>query len=250
MDHQECSFTKIYWTKDYSLFHFIAGNRDLIESKIKKLVHDAQNGLDLFKFCPILVNKNMAIIDGQHRFLACKQMKLNVYYVVVPDCTFAEIARLNNNQNRWKMTDFLNCYRDAGENSKDYNILAEFLKLWPVSFSTAIFVLMTGSIMPTRNRDVLEAFRNGDFKALRYENASELMVYAEQYAQFTSESYSREFLLCLQKLLASDQFSNVEMIEKLHKHDLKIIRQQNSKKYLFHMEELFNYKNSIRRRLY
>lgn len=250
MEHQECTFNKIYWTTDYSRFHYIAGNRDLIESKVKKLIHDVQSGLDLMQYCPILVNKHMHIIDGQHRFKACTQMKWRVYYVIVPDITFAQIARVNNNKNRWKMTDFLNCYRDAGDNKKEYNTLYDFIQQYPVIISTAISLLMTGSVMPTGHRDISEAFRNGDFKATHHAEAYDLMLYAEPYAKFTTEAYSREFLACLQKLLASDQFSTVEMLDKLQKHDLKITRQQNSKKYLAHMEELFNYKNSIRRRLY
>lgn len=64
------SNTRIYYTSDYAMFHFLKGNRDLNEPKINKIVKSVTAGLNFFKYCPIMVNENYFIIDGQHRFYA------------------------------------------------------------------------------------------------------------------------------------------------------------------------------------
>lgn len=248
MDHSESSSTKIYWTQDYSRFYYLHGNRDLDEGKIKKLIRDVESGLDLFKFCPILVNETMHIIDGQHRFYVCQHLKINVYYIIVPSFMLAEIARVNNNQNRWKMQDFLNCFIDAGKNKEHYILLKEFKNKYKVSISLAVGLLATGNL--NHNRSNLEDFRNGKFQANYPELADTLMQAALEYSEFTEINMSRDFLMALEKLHENGKFSQKEMLEKLKKHDLKIEKRANVKEYLTHMEELFNYKNSIRKTIY
>lgn len=247
MDHNE-SNTKICWTQDYGKFRFLHGNRDLDESKIKKLEKDVKAGMDLFKFCPILVNESMYIIDGQHRFYVCQRLKINVYYIVVPDFSLAQIARLNNNQNRWKMNDFLNCFIDSGKNKEEYKILQQFKKKHKVSISMAAGMLANGTLMSKFN--TLENFRNGMFVAKHLSKAEKLMERAQQFEPYIECYYERNFLLALEKLHDNGKFNQAEMLGKLKKHDLKIEKQPNTKSYLAHMEELFNYKNSIRKTIY
>jgi hypothetical protein len=249
LEHVE-STTKIYWTKDYSKFSFIHGNRDLVNVKINKLIKDVQNGLDLFQYCPILVTSNLHIIDGQHRFYVCKKLGHNVYYTIVPDCTLAQIAKVNNNQNRWKMEDFLNCYSDAGVNSTDYKLLREFVTVYPIQISMAIHMLMAGTCSSGGGKMILEAFRNGEFKVTHLDEAHNIMKHALEYEEFSDVWKSRDFIVALQKLMSGDKYSHEEMIAKLRKNNLRIEYQRNSKEYLVHLETLFNFKNSIRKTLY
>lgn len=249
MDKQ-ISNTPVYWTTDYSLFKFIAGNRDISEAKIKKLMNDVQHGMDLFKYCPILVNEEMYIIDGQHRFYVCHKLKKNVYYMVVPNFSLAQIAKLNNNQNRWKMSDFLNCYSSAGKNTEHYEYLRQFIDMYHISISTSVSLLYTGLPTTGAGTEHMEVFRNGEF-TVKFKNEAELLVTAAyEYAPYTEVSNDRSFLLALQKLLTNGLFNQSEMLKKLEKNSLRIEKQMNTKQYLAHMEEVFNYKNSKRQTIY
>lgn len=246
---QQVSNTPVYWTTDYSQFKFIAGNRDLNEAKIKKLMHDVQNGMDLFKYCPILVNEEMYIIDGQHRYYACHKLKKNVYYMIVPNFSLAQIAKLNNNQNRWKMADFLNCYTRAGKNIQHYQYLQEFIDKYKISVSSAIGLLYSG--YPTIGKtDSMENFRNGLFEVKYGEQSEKLMQTVMEFAPFTDQTNDRPFIAAIQKLISSEKYNHAEMLKKLNKCSLRIEKQLNSKQYLAHLEELFNYKNSKRQTIY
>ena len=48
-------------TKDYSKFQFVEGNRDIIDSNVKKI---EKSILSMGIQCPILVDENYKIIDG------------------------------------------------------------------------------------------------------------------------------------------------------------------------------------------
>src|SRR5690606_3986243 len=102
-------------------------------------VTDVKNGLNLFPYCPIVVNPELMIMDGQHRFIACKELELPVFYVIADNIKLRDIARMNSNTDKWKPNDFLMCYIQLG--SKDYEILREFSETRKVPLTTAIFLL-------------------------------------------------------------------------------------------------------------
>lgn len=244
---QVSSTSVIYWTNDYGMFKFLHGNRDMDAGKIKKLMKDIQAGLNLLAFCPILVNETMHIIDGQHRYYVAQKLKMNVYYMVVPDFSLAQIAKMNNNQNRWKMQDFLNCYIDAGYNREDYKRLKDFKELYQITISLAVGLLASGN---PENRMFLEAFRNGEFKATNAEAAECLMKAVWEFKPYTDEWRSRDFITAIDKLEKAKKVKLKEIIAKLKKHNLRIEKKSNVKGYLAHIEELFNFKNSIRKPIY
>lgn len=246
--NNESSVAKIYWTEDYSLFNYLHGNRDISETKINKLIKDVQNGLNLFQYCPILVNSEYRIIDGQHRFFACRKLKHKIYYTIVPNFSLAQIAKLNNNQNRWKISDFLNCYIDAGKNSHHYVALKTFIEKYKITVSLGANLLMVGSASSGGRN--LEMFREGDFEVKHLDEATKLMKKASEYSDYTDIYHSREFLCALQRLLSSNKFSHKKMLVKLQKNNLRIEKRANQKEYLTHLEELFNFKNSVRKTIY
>lgn len=71
---------KVEVTHDYKKFRFIRGNRIIVKSKVKKLIDSYNAGLNLFPFCPILINKDFYIIDGQHRLTACKELGTPIHF--------------------------------------------------------------------------------------------------------------------------------------------------------------------------
>ena len=241
------SSTKINYSNDYGLFYFLRGNRDLNESKVNKIIKSVQDGLNFFKYCPILVNEAFYIIDGQHRFVVCKKLKLPIYYVVVPNFSLRQIAEINNNQSKWKIRDFMNCYIDADVNREDYKALETFTAEYGINVSLGINLLMYGKVGSGGQSD---AFRDGQFKVHFLDVATRLLNLSKEYEPFGAEWRSRAFLQAIEKLIASEKYIQPSVLNKLKKHDLKIEHQGSCKEYLTHIEELYNYKNSIRQILY
>lgn len=235
---------QILCTDDYSAFHFLKGNRDLNQLKIKRIIESVENGLDLFKYCPIMVNKDGYVIDGQHRYYVCRKLGLPVFYVIVPNFTLRQVAQMNHNASKWTDKDFLKCYIDIG--NQHYAYLKEFVEKYQVNLGIAISILYEGRVRV----NCLDDFRDGLFKAEYQKTATNLVEHALLYKDFCSSFKSRNFLQALETLLASKDYDSTEMIEKLRLHNLVIENRQSPKEYLTHMEDLFNYRNSKRKRIY
>ena len=69
-------------TTNYDLFSFMPGNRDIAK---KNMLVKSIEKIDLTEYKPIIVNENYVIIDGQHRFMACKELEKPIYYIILHD---------------------------------------------------------------------------------------------------------------------------------------------------------------------
>ena len=70
----------IYKTNDYSQFKFLLGNRTINKANLMRI---KKSMINKHLICPIIVNKNREIIDGQHRFVAQKELELDVYFIMI-----------------------------------------------------------------------------------------------------------------------------------------------------------------------
>lgn len=241
------SNTKINYTSDYGQFHFLRGNRDLNEAKVNKIIKSVNDGLNFFKYCPILVNEGFYIIDGQHRYVASKKLKLPIFFVIVPNFSLRQIAEINNNQSKWKTKDFMNCYIDADHNKEHYKELERISSEYKLNLSVCINLLQYGKVGGGGHSD---AFRDGNFKANFTSETTSLLSLAMDYEKYEADWKQRAFLQAIEKLVASEKYDHVAVLKKLEKCGLKIEHQSTFKEYLIHIEELFNHRNSIRQILY
>jgi hypothetical protein len=236
---------QIFWTKDYGMFRFLKGNRDLNELKIKRIMRSVEDGLEFFKYCPIMVNQEGYMIDGQHRFYVCKKLGLNVYYVIVPNFTLRQVAEMNNNASKWTDKDYLNCYIDVGIGH--YKALAEFIDTYNVNIGIASSLLDYGKVKVGSARD---DFRDGLFKVNYYDQAVRLMDKVTDFSGYCESYNSRNFIQAIEVLLDSQDYNHTELLDKLKLHGLVIETRSSYKDYLQHLEDLFNFRNSKRRRIY
>ena len=83
----------VYEEDDYSVFKRLEGNRTVLSNRLKNLIESFRGGEILN---PIVVNKNMEIIDGQGRFEARRTLGLPIVYVIDPDATIEDCRRINH----------------------------------------------------------------------------------------------------------------------------------------------------------
>jgi hypothetical protein len=244
MENSKVSSIEVRFTDDYGQFKFMRGNRDLSDAKIKRITASVQKGLNLFRYCPIMVNENGYIIDGQHRFVVCKKLGMKIFYILVPEFTLRQIAEMNQNASKWKDKDFLNCYTDLGNDN--YKSLHEFCDKYQLNIGIASSLLSEGKV---RGAGRMDDVRDGLFKVNFYDFADAFMQKAMLFQSYCTAYKSRGFLQALEVLNQSD-FNITELIDKLQQNKLRIEACGNHKDYLSHMEDLFNYRNSKRKRIY
>lgn len=101
-------------TKDYERFKLLEFNRKTIDRRHVNRLKESitKNG---YIGNPILVNDDYEIYDGQHRFIALKEMGMEIPFEV-QSSSYSSIIDLNITQKRWTMEDYVNYYCEKDKN--------------------------------------------------------------------------------------------------------------------------------------
>jgi len=201
---------KIYSTKDYSRFSFLDNNRIVKSSHVDMLKKSIKN-IDLTKYNPIKVDANLRIIDGQHRFHACMELGLPIYYVVLNGVD-AEQAMIIDNQNnkKWEMMDWLR-YR-ANKNGGCYKQLLDFIQQTCTTISNAMVIFPAKAINAATLKagttdfgvnekafDIVHFLQSQEVKTLSFRNKEHLIwrleLHFDEYSKRQMDKLKRKILL-------------------------------------------------------
>lgn len=142
------------------------GNRDV--KKTNALVKSIQD-FDLTMYSPIIVSEDFRIIDGQHRFAACQELGLPIYFVVMRGKN-AEKAMivLNKCQSQWRNGEFFqyNTKKMGGV----YSELKEYIDKYKIYLSNAVILFPKKPFETSKVRDTNFVFE-------KYEKCDELAQY-------------------------------------------------------------------------
>ena len=128
-------------TKDYEKFKIMNCNRKLNRNHINEL-KEAITKFGYLDACPIMVNRDYEIIDGQHRFIACQEMGIPIPYQFVENGDDL-IITLNTTQKKWSLEDYVNYWASKGYNPH-YERLKNICKELGMSATMVITILSNG----------------------------------------------------------------------------------------------------------
>jgi hypothetical protein len=244
------SHVKIYFSRDYSLFRMIYGNRQLNETKIKKIKHDIANGLDVLAYCPIMVTQkgdSYEIIDGQHRFWVAKELKKPIHFVIIPEIDLMEIAKINSNTEKWKKSDFTNCFVTKG--NEHYTKLRDFMDKYELPLTTAVTLLACGFEMKDFSGAYLRYFEEGKFEVLKEEDAIAIMECCKQF-NVSKVWNHRPFILAVALIMKAGLCDITDIVSKFFKDVDQLKKQAGYKDYLVNLELIYNKGNHSRKVIY
>lgn len=130
-------------TRDYSKFKFKEENREIKQKKVEELKQSIKN-FGIIPGCPILINGEGFIIDGQHRFAAIKELKMPVPYEVITGDAIAKMMILNSTQTSWSLLDYIESY--TAQNIDCYRKLLAFYNKYQFPISATISIATLGLI--------------------------------------------------------------------------------------------------------
>ncbi len=240
---------EILQSTDYEMFHTINGNRTISNKKVKKIVGDVEKGLNLFPYCPIIVCENDGrynIIDGQHRFEASMSLNLPIHYVVAEDISIRDIARMNNNTDKWKFSDFMDCYIKLG--MQDYVELKKFINKYKINHAPALALLGNGSAVS--GKGAAEQFKDGEFKVNHMEKASEIMDLTIKLFGKYKFCRDRNLIEAVARLMEKNLWELDRMEEKIAKHPNMMDQCTSYKTYIMNIEQIYNMSAQHRKIIY
>lgn len=184
----------VYKSTNYRKFRFLPGNRNFCTERVNEIKKTMQ--ICGARVVPIVVNKKMQIIDGQHRYLACKELGLPIIYVIDEDADI-EVARLiNNTQAGWKFIDFV--YSWASMNNMDYNKLYRLLtdkSLYGIAAGTRI-AATSGIFHNSSNGVTKRMIREGKYTFNRFNGdevaAKKRLIEARKLSQIYYDACNNE----------------------------------------------------------
>jgi len=125
----------------YEMFRLMPNNRSINNALVKSLVKSIQE-IGYIDARPIIVDNSFTIIDGQHRFEACKQLGLPIIYDISEADAHKTMIALNSSQKIWSMANYVESWANAG--LECYAHVVEFENKYKLGMSNAITICITG----------------------------------------------------------------------------------------------------------
>lgn len=200
---------RILVSKNYSKFKNIKGNRVLRQTNLEQIKESMKEKQLLI---PILVNEKMEIIDGQHRFEACKELKLPIYYYIQEGYSIDDVERANRASSNWMLSDFLNSY--ILSNSDIYVKIGTILEEYPIS--VAEFIKILAKIKKRNVANLTEEFKNKKitFSEIEEEEVKKFLNELTTFNFFKEYKRSR-FVSAFYRLYSHPNYNGQQMSKKL-----------------------------------
>lgn len=232
---------RILTTKNYGQFKSFVGNRDVRERK-DLLQSIATSGL----INPIIVDRQLNVIDGQHRLYACKTLGIPVEYMV-RDFDERTIVDVNQHQLKWVPQDYLMRYVKMGY--PDYMTFHELIKEAKLSVKQGFIVVRSGGGTKMRKKDTI-LFVTGEFKISPQEVdqfKGTMVLLKEIFATSGGENEAKlrygSLFDALVKLVNLPKYNHAHFLERLNETPTHRIKPRGTMADMYEMlEGIYNYK--------
>ena len=191
---------QIKTTTDHSVFNIIGGNREINPQNLARIENSISE-----QYIPtvLIVNENMDIIDGQHRFKVLEKKGLPVTYLKVAGLELKHVKLLNTAGKGWNDTDFLISERDLG--NEEYGRILDFMEVHHLP-TNAIKMLLSGNKSLGNEFSIL--WRSGNFICRGWEEAESdamtLKAFEGQLSKWKSMSWIKAILTIIWEYSAVD----------------------------------------------
>ncbi len=190
--------------------------------------------------CPIILNKEGEIIDGQHRYIACTELGITPAYITIENADRSLMVDLNRSQYNWQIADFVNFYAESG--NVYFKILKAFVEKSKLAITCAILILT--------NKDVFSGWdtvKNGKFtfKNTDKDSLNEKLRIADDInviAKYLNlPRGNKAMTIAYLNLLAIDGFDKNYFFGKIRRYKSELSLCANDKKYLQMFVSIYNY---------
>ena len=230
--NQTISIPSINCTTDYFLFKFHKSNRPINENHVKNLIESKK---EQYLFTVITINEKNEICDGQHRFLAIKELKLPMYYVVMNGYGEKEMKQINSTNRVWNNDDFMKSYIAQGKN--DYVKYQMFQDTYDFGHVDC------QRILTWKHKSHKKDFHGGNFKIENYQKACDFAQKLLSLKQFDPTIYKKShFVSAMMSLEKNPRFNFNEFVSKLKQQQIRFVVCNDVKQYTSMIEEIYNYK--------
>lgn len=229
----------ILQTTNYNMFKFDPLNRVIRQDKLDRL-YDAVTTKNLLHLFPIVVSREMVVIDGQHRLKVAESLNVPIYYIVSNQMRVEDAAFVNTNTNQWRKEDYLHHFCEMG--LPEYLTLRQFWEShsW-MTLSTAAGLCYTGDTSK-EGSNLARAFEKGEYAANNLEGAERICTMAMNFKSWVSFWKDKPFLSALRNLDSNIDYDHARMMQKMQYQSSRLVRCATAEDYIKVMNTIYNFK--------
>jgi hypothetical protein len=214
-------------SNNYSAFKFLHQNRSINGGRVKQLKVSIQK-LGYLSSRPILINEKSQILDGQHRFIACKELNLPIIYEI--HNTFGDddqvVLELNKNQLIWKLNNYVHLHAEKGLSF--YNEVQSLDAKYKLGITLSLDLCCGYKVIPSDIRNG----KNLKIWSKRFEIA-DFILSLKDIPYYRSANFVRSIITLFHK-------ANHKQIMKLKSHMISIPQQALMSQYLSTFSNIIN----------
>ena len=230
----------VYETRDYKAFSFITGNRNINNSHLEKL---RKSMMEMLIPIPIVVNEKLQIIDGQHRYMICKEEGWTLNFIQIKGLALTSVQKINELMKVWTAEAFMHCYCDLALETEDgeyddYVEYREFKRKYGFGHNETQAIL-TNQRMFSGN--LSDRFRNGSFKINDLKKATHVAERITDVGKYYQGYKRRGFVIAMLHCFATPEYDHDRFLSKLSYQTYKLSDQSNYKQYLQIAQDIYNY---------
>lgn len=214
-------------TRDYSKFKFLPENREIKRANVEKIKASVKEW-GIIPGKPILIDGSGNIVDGQHRFLAYKELGHPIPHEIINGDVIKKTMALNSNQTQWQLIDYIHSY--AGQGIDCYRMLIKFEEKYNLGVTASIRICFG---FKPKTKDI----RGG--KVLPFNEDAEGIALFIESIKGVSYSKTKTFITAMIMLYYK---TNLKQRELVKANILSVPRFENLSDYLTAFENIINYK--------
>lgn len=235
-------------TTNYEQFEFSEANRAIDATHVRRLKRNIKtNGL----VQPIIVTSDGYIIDGQHRYHACRELGVPIQYVVRESMNMADVVELNNLSKRWSMLDKVQSF--AAQGNDHYIKLLEFyeecITVDPKFSVRAASFIAQGSASMARSGSVRGNLGSGTWEFNSTMEHAKRRLHAighfRQWDFWMKSNFITAFLRCMRTV---DGFDWRELLRKAQMYPHLFVYAGTTDDFMRVFETVYNHKKTGRNR--
>lgn len=231
-------------TRDWAAFKKLDGNRPINRYHLNKMIRSIQEDNQLHLH-PIIVNKDMCVIDGQHRLEVAKELGLDIYFIHDEAVSDMHLVASNANQKIFDTDNYIDFFAVK-------NKIPEYIELQKMMKETglrpkALLTLILGMV----SKNILEFLKTGKFKFPENFNCREILDFymdfkayvtdkkLKPYSMFTNHNFTKAF----RWLFLNQNFDKSVFFKKLDLKCFDLRPQSNAENWYKLLANIYNFRN-------
>ena len=229
-------YIKTEVTKEYLNFIFPAHQREVKDSSVKAIMESIKEhgNVGAISTRPSVEEPGKyEIFDGQHTFLACQRLNIEIVHNIFKDVSNRAIISINGKSRKWTMENYLKY--GVTDSLEDYAFLDKVYKKERVPL-TALIMMYGGNYAN-------KPFKELKWKALTVKRGDKMLGYIKDYEKTYNIEQSRHarFVWGLGKVVDSGKYDHKRMMRQLSKCSQQMTKQANPEDYAKNIEMVYNY---------